>query len=345
MEILNVLKEIKSRYLSASQVRIEDFAWRRYRMNKEEVNEILIAMTRNGRLLMLEDKKVQYYRIVDETPGHEYVKENEGEYIKQELLDTVNLLFESMVSFKEEIYEELSKMKYEQTKGVSVKKDNDQRDHHLDQNAIITTLKQENKKLKEEVFAKQSVTNRLMAKTEKNIITSKNKNTEQSRNATPDKKKEKKKKEYIEIAGDSMLNGFEERGLCKNHHVKVRKHLGATSTDIFDHVKPVLRKKPDKIIIHAGKNDITTKSNLLKNVKTLAKMLKEESPTTKLCFSGLVKRFDIERGEELVEDVNNRLMNYCKQNEYDFVRNSNIGEGELGIKKLHPNKKRFENNG
>ena len=40
MEILNVLKEIKSRYLSASQVRIEDFAWRRYRMNKEEVNEI-----------------------------------------------------------------------------------------------------------------------------------------------------------------------------------------------------------------------------------------------------------------------------------------------------------------
>ena len=90
MEILNVLKEIKSRYLSASQVRIEDFAWRRYRMNKEEVNEILIAMTRNGRLLMLEDKKVQYYRIVDETPEHEHVKGNEGEDMKQELLDTVN---------------------------------------------------------------------------------------------------------------------------------------------------------------------------------------------------------------------------------------------------------------
>ena len=84
-------------------------------MNKEEVIEILIAMTRNGRLLMLEDKKkVQYYRIVDETPGHEHVKENEGDDMKQELLDTVNLLFESMVSFKEEIYEELSKMKYEQ---------------------------------------------------------------------------------------------------------------------------------------------------------------------------------------------------------------------------------------
>ena len=153
------------------------------------------------------------------------------------------------------------------------------------------------------------------------------------------KNTEKKKKEYIEIVGDSMLNGFEERGLCKNHHVKVKKHPGATSTDIIDHVKPVLRKKPDKIIIHAGTNDITTKINLLKNVKTLAKMVKEESPTTKLVFSGSVKKFDIERGEELVEDVNNRLMNYCKQNEYDFISNSNIGEGELGIKKLHSNKK------
>ena len=74
---------------------------------------------------------------------------------------------------------------------MSVQKESDQRDHHLDQNAIITTLKQENKELKEEVFAKQSVINRLMAKTENNIITSKNKNTEQSRNATPDKKKER----------------------------------------------------------------------------------------------------------------------------------------------------------
>ena len=97
-------------------------------------------------------------------------------------------------------------MKYKQTKRVSVQKESDQRDHHLDQNAI--TLKQENKKLKEEVFAKQSVINRLMAKTENNIITPKNKNTEQSRNATPDKKKE-------EIVGDSMLNGFEERGLVQ----------------------------------------------------------------------------------------------------------------------------------
>ena len=81
------------------------------------------------------------------------------------------------------------------------------------------------------------------------------------------------------------------------------------------------------------------KSTFLKNVKTLAKMVKEESPTTKMCFSSLVKRYDIERGEELVEDVNNRLMNYCKQNDYDFTSNNNIGDGELGIKKLHPNKK------
>ena len=53
----------------------------------------------------------------------------------------------------------------------------------------------------------------------------------------------KKRKKYIEVVGDSMVNGFEERGLCKAKYVKVRKHPGATSTDIIDHIRPVLRKK------------------------------------------------------------------------------------------------------
>ena len=37
------------------------------------------------------------------------------------------------------------------------------------------------------------------------------------------------------------MNGIEERGLCINHKVKVRKHPGATSEVILDHGSP---KKP-----------------------------------------------------------------------------------------------------
>ena len=86
------------------------------------------------------------------------------------------------------------------------------------------------------------------------------------------------------MVGDSKINGFEVRGLCKGNHVKVRKHPGASSTDFIDHIKPVLRKTQDTIIIHAGTNNITNNINLLRNVKTISKMAKEES------FSSVVNR-------------------------------------------------------
>ena len=68
-------------------------------------------------------------------------------------------------------------------------------------------------------------------------------------------------------------------------------------------------------------------------------MVKEESPSSKLCFSSVVKRYDIEHGSQLVEEVNTRLKNYCDQNDYDFINNDNIREEDLGKRKLHPNKK------
>ena len=68
-------------------------------------------------------------------------------------------------------------------------------------------------------------------------------------------------------------------------------------------------------------------------------MTKEESPSTKLCFSSVVNRYDIERGTELVEEVNRKLNNYCNQNGHDFINNDNIREGDLGKRKLHSNKK------
>ena len=106
-------------------------------------------------------------------------------------------------------------MKYEQTKGVSLKKDSDQRDHHLDQNAIITTLKQENKKLKEEVFAKQSVINRLMAKTEKNIITSKTRTPSSQGMHLPTRRKKRKRKNTSRLLAIPCSMGSRKGGCAR----------------------------------------------------------------------------------------------------------------------------------
>ena len=63
----------------------------------------------------------------------------------------------------------------------------------------------------------------------------------------------------VAIIGDSILNGLSEQGLRKRRNVKVRAHSGATSLHIKDHVGPILRRKPDCVLIHFGTNDLTKK--------------------------------------------------------------------------------------
>ena len=72
------------------------------------------------------------------------------------------------------------------------------------------------------------------------------------------------KKRKIIIVGDSLLNGINEKGLSKNHSVKVNNIPGGTS----------LKNKPDGLIVHAGTNDITKGKNLLNNVKKILKQMK-----------------------------------------------------------------------
>ena len=57
------------------------------------------------------------------------------------------------------------------------------------------------------------------------------------------------------IAGDSILNGIDERKLSKRRNVKVRNFPGATTADMKDYLKPLLRKKPTNVILHVGTND------------------------------------------------------------------------------------------
>ena len=64
---------------------------------------------------------------------------------------------------------------------------------------------------------------------------------------------------HIAVIGDSLLNNIIGRGLQKGHKnsVKVRSRPGSTTLDIIDHVRPEARKKPEKIVIMAGTNDLT----------------------------------------------------------------------------------------
>ena len=51
-----------------------------------------------------------------------------------------------------------------------------------------------------------------------------------------------KKRKRITIFGDSMLNGFLDDKLQKDHNVQVKRHPGATTRYIVDYVRPVIKK-------------------------------------------------------------------------------------------------------
>ena len=64
------------------------------------------------------------------------------------------------------------------------------------------------------------------------------------------------------IVGDSILTGIDEKRLSRNNQVvKVRDFRGATSDDLKHHLVPLLKKKPEHIILHIGTNDAVSKTS------------------------------------------------------------------------------------
>ena len=141
------------------------------------------------------------------------------------------------------------------------------------------------------------------------------------------------------MTGDSVLHGVNKKGLSKSHNVKVKNYPGEISKDILDRIDGLLKVKPDCLLVHVGTNDLTNKVDLLISVKKMVKKVKNSSPNTKLVFSSVILRKDKKDISKKVGETNQRLKNYCKQKNIDFVDNSNIIEEHLGSKKLHLNKR------
>ena len=80
---------------------------------------------------------------------------------------------------------------------------------------------------------------------------------------------------------------------------------GATTEDMLDYFKPMVRKKPDTVIIHTGTNDLTNGVKTMNKVKKLVQY--------KTGFSSICYRADRDLEKE-INDTNGRLKNYCSGN-------------------------------
>ena len=146
-------------------------------------------------------------------------------------------------------------------------------------------------------------------------------------------------KNTVLIAGDSMLSNIDETKLSHRYHTKVRAFKGSSIEDLHDYLKPLLKKRPDKIILLIGTNDLQNKSvaDILKGLKSLLDMIHSSIPNCKVVVSEIITREDRKSLNGKLSEFNRAL----KTMNVDILRQQNITSQHLGRKGLHLN---FEGN-
>ena len=105
-----------------------------------------------------------------------------------------------------------------------------------------------------------------------------------------------RKDSSILIIGDSMIKGIrsDKIGRSTGTNVVVKSFPGSTVNYMKDYIEPSLRKKPDKIILHVGTNDIgrNDPKSIAGNILQFHKQIKKKNPKTKVLTSSLFARYD-----------------------------------------------------
>ena len=96
------------------------------------------------------------------------------------------------------------------------------------------------------------------------------------------------------IVGDSIITGIDEKRLSKNRLVKVHDFEGATLAYINHHIIPIIKKKPDVIILHVGTNDfvLRTSREILNDLLQLKSAITKTLSNCQVIFSQPTLRMD-----------------------------------------------------
>ena len=137
------------------------------------------------------------------------------------------------------------------------------------------------------------------------------------------------------IAGDSMIGGLADDRMSKKYNIKIRSHPGATNIDMLDHLKPLLRKKPDHLILHTSTNDAvessTSADDIYDRLIDLKELAESSVPGIKVSLSCPTLRHDDGMANAKLVQVKNRL----KRSGHCIIENDNIIFDDVSKKGLH----------
>ena len=98
----------------------------------------------------------------------------------------------------------------------------------------------------------------------------------------------------VATIGDSVVSGLKQELLSnKKHQVKVRCCRGTTVEDMFDYVKPILKRKPDYVVLHVGTNNAKdmTSRNILDKLLQLKTAVLDSDKNCKVILSQPMTRW------------------------------------------------------
>ena len=137
---------------------------------------------------------------------------------------------------------------------------------------------------------------------------------------------------------DSVINGIDENRLSQIFgNVKVFHFSGARIEDLNHYIVPIIKNKPDYLILHVGTNDATTNSSrkIVDDLLMLRTNISKQLPNCRIVLSKPTIRHDHGKANLTIRNVNKHLENL----ELECIDNSNINAEHLGQKGLHLNPK------
>ena len=127
-----------------------------------------------------------------------------------------------------------------------------------------------------------------------------------------------------------MLNGVKERKMPS--YVKVRNFPGSTARDMYDYVKPLLRKRPSHVVLYVGMNDVNYDcSTIFNQLINLKEYIESELPESTVTLSMPIMRADNTKTNKILAALKNTL----KKTSIDTLSNDNIKRYHPGRVGLH----------
>ena len=136
-----------------------------------------------------------------------------------------------------------------------------------------------------------------------------------------------------------MSAEIEEKHISGNRSVKVFIFPGAATHNMYHYLKPLLRKNPDNIFLHAGTYNLLneTSRDILNEILSSQNFIEKLCSTCKVTVSSLIHRSDNGKASLTVKHVNDHLQAL----NVNVVDNKNIGGNCLNNRGLHVNSTRY----